>query len=99
MSHAGFIHRPPDIDVRRAVHVKLLPDTHAALRLLCIQRGISMQEFIEEMAQRAINNDPLIQDIVDELVTTKKERYYKQLSRTDAESLYDLIEFESPLTK
>ena len=97
MTHNGFIVRPPDIDVRRAVHVKLLPDTHAAFRMLCIKRGISMQEFIEEMAQRAINDDPSITQMINELVTSKRQRYYKKLSKTDAESLFDIIELESPI--
>lgn len=97
MTHVGFIKRPPQIDLRRAVHVKLLPDTHSAFRMLCIKRGISMQEFIEEMAQRAINSDPSIERIINDMVTAKKERYYKKLSATDAESIFDVIEMESPL--
>lgn len=92
----GFVSRPPEVDMRRTLHVKLLPDTHAALRMLCVKRGLSMQEFIEEIAQRAIHNDPTIEDILDELVTLKRERYYRQLSSTDAESVFDLIEMETP---
>ncbi len=97
MSHNAFIQRPPAIDVRRAVHVKLLPDTHAAFRMYCIKKGISMQEFIEEMAQRAITNDLEIETIINEFVTAKKEHYYRKLTATDAESLFDIIEQESPI--
>ena len=93
----GLIHRPPDIDVRRTVHFKILPDTHAAFRLLCVRRGLSMQEVFEELAQLAVTDDPSITAIIDQLVKRKRERYYKQLSPTDAESIFDLIEDESPL--
>lgn len=93
----GLWQRPPEIDLRRGMHVKLLPETHAAVRLLCVKRGISVQELIEELLQRAIIDDPSIMSIVDDLVTRKKERYFKKLSTTDAESLFDIIEAESPL--
>jgi hypothetical protein len=99
MTHSGFIKRRPEFDVRRTMHVKVLPDTQAAIKLLCIQRGLSMQELIEELLQRVAIDDPIMMKIVNELVTRKRERYYQQLSPTDAESIFDAIEFESPLHK
>jgi hypothetical protein len=96
---SAFLPRPPHVDLRRAVHFKILPETHSALRIFCISKGISMQEFFEEIAQCAISTDPRISKIVDELVKDKRERYYRQLSTTDAESIYNLLEFESPLSK
>lgn len=93
----GLIHRPPEADIRRGVHFKLLPETHACLRVLCLRRGISMQELIEELAQLVVNEDPLVQTIVDNLVERKKSRYFERLSATDAESLFDVIAHESPL--
>lgn len=93
----GLVQRPPDIDVRRAVHLKLLPETHAGIRLLCTKRGISMQELFEEFAQLVLIDDPRAGPIVDNLVIRKRERYYRRLSRTDAESIFDIIELESPL--
>lgn len=96
MSHT-LIPRPPEVDVRRAVHVKILPDTHAEFKILCMKNGISMQEFIEEVAQLAIASDPRMVGIIRDLVRRKRERYFNQLSVTDAESLFDIIEAESPI--
>jgi DNA-binding protein Fis len=64
---------------------------------MCIERGISLQEFFEEIAQKALTNDPRIERILDEFVRAKKERYFKQLAPADAKSLFDIIEIESPL--
>lgn len=86
----------PDIDLRRSIHVKLLPDTRNAFRVLCIQKGLSMQEVVEEFAQRCIIDDPYMLKILDDLVAAKKEKIYKQLSSTDVSAIFDMIEEDSP---
>lgn len=91
----GLIKRPPEIDVRRTLHFKLLPDTHAALRVLCVKEGISMQEFFEELAQLMVVDDSRLRGILRDLVKKKRQRYYEKLSVTDAESLFDILEEES----
>lgn len=95
--YIGLVHRPLETDVRRAVHFKILPDTHAAFRVLCVRRGLSMQEIFEEFAQRVVISDPAATKIIDDLVIAKKENYYKKLSTTDAESIYTMLEDDSPL--
>lgn len=92
-----IMNKPPEIDLRRGIHVKLLPDTRNAFRVLCLRKGLSMQEVIEELAQRCIIDDPYMINAIDELVKRKREKMFKQLSITDAESLFDAIEYESPL--
>ena len=91
--------KPPELDLRRGLHVKLLPDTRCAFRVLCLTRGLSMQEVFEELAQRCIADDPLMTKILDELVVSKREKVYRQLSSTDARSLFDIIETESPFKR
>ena len=99
-AHAiGLIKKQPELDIRKGMHVKLLPDTQAALKILCLKRGVSVQEFFEEMAQRAVSDDPSITSVLDELVHVKKKRYYRQLSASDAESVFDAIQYESPFSK
>lgn len=89
--------KPPEIDLRKGVHVKLLPETRNAFRVLCLQKGLSMQEVFEELAQRCVIDDPLMVKILDGLVSRKREKAYRQLSPTDADSIFDMIEHESPL--
>lgn len=89
--------KPYEMDLRRGIHVKLLPDTRNAFRVLCLQRGLSMQEVFEELAQRMIMDDPYMLKLLDDLVESKREKVYRQLSQTDAASLYDMIERESVL--
>lgn len=89
--------KPAEIDLRRGVHVKLLPDTRNAFRVLCMTRGLSMQEVFEELAQRCIIDDPLMANILDELIERKKTKVFKQLSTTDAASIFEIIESNSIL--
>lgn len=92
----GLIHKPADIDIRRNISVKLLPDTYASVRIYCLKRGICIQELLEELLQHVIIGDARVEKIIDELVEAKREKYYKKLSATDAESIFDDIARESP---
>jgi len=77
---------------RRGIHVKLLQDTHSNLRIELFKRKLSIQEVFEELAQRLTTGDPVIIDILDELIENKKNKKIKQLSEADANSIFDAIE-------
>tara|TARA_Y100000034_G_scaffold131752_1_gene193187 strand:- start:981 stop:1256 length:276 start_codon:yes stop_codon:yes gene_type:complete len=86
-----------DFDLRKSVHVKLMKETHAEFRVLSFRKKLSMQEMFEEFAQRAIVGDPSIEKILQELAERKREGKIQKLSKEDSDSLFDLIEGESPL--
>lgn len=88
--------RNPEFDIRKGIHIKLLPDTKNAFRVLTFKKGLSMQEVMEEFAQRCVNDDPKCLKVLDELIQKKKEKIKSQLSSTDAESLFDIIELDNP---
>lgn len=77
---------------RKCIHVKLLQDTHSNLRIELFKRKLSIQEVFEELAQRLTTGDPVIIDILDELIENKKNKKIKQLSEADANSIFDAIE-------
>ena len=77
---------------RKCIHVKLLQDTHSNLRIELFKRKLSIQEVFEELAQRLTTGDPVIIDILDELIENKKNKKIKQLSKADANSIFDAIE-------
>lgn len=85
---------PGEFDLRKGVHVKLLPDTRAEFRILLLRRGLSMQEVFEEFAQRAITGDRNCIELMDELVDKKKLKLVTQMTPTDAESIFDAIELD-----
>lgn len=84
--------RPPEIDLKKGLHVKLLPETVLEFRILCFQRGLSMQEAVEELMQRTVIGDSWMLRVLDELALQKRERTPKKFTRLDAQSLYDQIE-------
>jgi len=88
-----------DLDHRKSVHVKLLTDTHAGLRIASFKRKLSMQEMFEEFAQRVITEDPMVMQILDELTVSKREKIVKRLSDSDASTILDIIGTESPLMR
>ena len=95
----GLIHKPPEIDISRHITTKLLPETYAGVRIYCLKRGISMQELLETLLQHVLMGDARVEAILDAFVDDKRERHYRKLSPTDAESLFDTIERESPFEK
>jgi hypothetical protein len=92
---ANVFNKPPEIDIRQSIHVSLLPDTRNMLRFICIRKGLSIQEVFEELAQRIIIEDPWMVDLIENLVYKKREKIFEQLSGSDAECLYNIIEAEA----
>ena len=85
-----------EFDLRKGVHVKLLPDTHAGFRMAVMKKGLSMQEVFEEFAQRVISEDRMTQNLLEDLVARKRDKIMEKLTATDAESIFDIIEMEDP---
>lgn len=85
-----------EFDLRKGIHIKLLPNTKNEFRVVTFRLGLSMQEVMEELANRCVQEDPRIMRILNELVEQKKERVREQLSPTDAEAIFDAIEMENP---
>lgn len=92
--------RPPEIDLRKSMHLSLLPATHAEFRVLCFRRGLSMQEALEEIINQAVEGRAALNRILDEAVDKKRNAAAKSLmSNTDAESILREIELESPFNE
>ena len=77
---------------RKCIHVKLLQDTHSNLRIELFKRRLSIQEVFEEFAQRLIAGDPVITDVLDELMENKKTKKLRHFFKADADSIFDAIE-------
>jgi hypothetical protein len=88
---------PDELDLRKGIHIKLLPRTHAEFRVVALRAGLSMQEIMEEFAQRVVAGERYCTRMVDELVERKRLRISTRMSPTDAESLFDILEAEDIL--
>lgn len=87
-----------DFAVKKSIHVNMTKDAHAALRVACFNRSLSIQEVFEEIGQLIGAEDPGVIDILEDLALRKRNKIIRQLSATDAESIYDLIEMDNPLS-
>jgi hypothetical protein len=81
--------------MKKSIHVSLLKETHAGLKIKSFEFGLSMTEMIEEFAQLVIIEDPHMMNILNELVSKKRNREARKLSNTDAESILDMISEKS----
>lgn len=86
---------------RKCINVKLDKEVHASFRFKLLERGITMQDAMDEFARLIADDDQRALGIVERLATRKaqaeltamsepKDRSRK-LSELDAETLYNLI--------
>lgn len=78
--------------MKKSVHINLLKDTHAELRVLAFQKQLSMQSIIEGLVSRLVNGEPELNKIVNRIAEEKKNAEVRKVMGTDAESVYDLLE-------
>ena len=82
---------------KKSVHFNISKDAHAAFRIACFQRSLSMQEVFEEFVQQVMAESPAIIRLLDEVKENKKFKKEKKFSKQDAESIFDLLENNSLL--
>ena len=86
-----------DFYIKKSVHFNLSKDAHASFRIACFNRGLSMQEVVEEFVQRILSENPAIIKLLDEVAENKKNKTQKKFSKSDVESIFNLLEDEDPL--
>ena len=63
-----------DFYVKKSVHFNLSKNAHAAFRIACFERSLSMQEVVEEFVQRILAANPQILKMLDEVAENKKHK-------------------------
>ena len=56
-----------DFYLKKSVHFNLSKNAHAAFRIQCFKRSLSMQEVVEEFVQRVLAENPHIIKLLDEV--------------------------------
>lgn len=74
------------------MHFNISKDAHAAFRIACFQRQLSMQEVFEDFVQHILAESPQVMKMLDQLSDDKKNKVEKKFSKQDVESIFDLIE-------
>lgn len=89
-----------DFETKKSVHINLTRDTHTALRIICFQNKLSMQEVVEELVIHAVEEQPYVMNIIKELVDRKRNSAIagagKRFAKSDAESIFRVIEDSNP---
>jgi Tfp pilus assembly ATPase PilU len=88
-----------DFETKKTIHFTITRESHSKLRIACFNKRLSMQEIFEEIAQRIASDSPDMIRLLDDLSKNKRDKVIKKLSKTDAESLFNLIEEENPLSE
>jgi len=83
-----------DVLIKKSVHFNLTKDSHTALKIECTKRELSMQEVIEAFAKRLQIEDNKMIKFLDEVVEEKKQKANKSFSKSDVDSIFDMIEDE-----
>jgi translation initiation factor 2 alpha subunit (eIF-2alpha) len=81
---------------KKSVHFNISKDAHAAFRIACFERSLSMQEVFEEFVQRILAENPQMVKLLDQVAENKKNKSQKKFSKQDASSIFDLLEKEDP---
>ena len=72
---------------------------HASLRVACVKRSLSVQEVFEEVAQLIGAENPDLMSILEDIAIRKRNKIIRQLSASDADSIFELIELNNPLAR
>ena len=88
-----------DFYTKKSVHFNLSKNAHAAFRIACFERGLSMQEVVEEFVQRILADDVYIIRLLDEVANNKKHKTEKKFSKADVESIFSLLEDDDNFNK
>ena len=82
---------------KKSLHINMSHEVHADFRVQCVKRGLSMQEVIEAIASRVGKESNDMMRIMDQLVKDKQIKAVKNYTKTDVESIFNLLEEEDPL--
>lgn len=80
----------------KIVKFRISPDAHKRLRIKCFESKIPMSALFEELAQRLISDDPVLEGIVDDVYHAIRNRSIQKLSESDTESVFEMLEMNDP---
>jgi len=81
----------------KSVHINLSITTHGEFRAILVKKGLSMQEVFERLASEIVDDNNYLLKMLDDIAVKKKNKELKKFSKTDTESIFDMIERDSPL--
>ncbi len=83
----------------KTIHFELAGNIHKKLRVMLFLKELSMQKFFRLMAEKLVEGDQYIVDLVNERVDEIKNKKLDNLREIEEKDLYDVIEQNSPFEK
>ena len=80
-----------DFSGRKSIHIHLNKAIHADMRVVLLQKGLTMQDAIEACAILIAEQHPFMEKHLDKVVD-RKTNGEKQIAIREAESIYEIIE-------
>lgn len=65
---------------------------------MLLKRGVSMQEVFNRVASMMCEENPYMMKIIDDIQIEKKEKHIKQVTKSDSDTLFELIENTNPFS-
>jgi hypothetical protein len=85
-------------ETKKSVHINIPRETHGLVRAQCFKYSLTMQDIFEELAQMIAAEDPDALEMMSNLAMKKRDASIKRLSASDAESIFNIIEDNNPLS-
>ena len=76
---------------RKAIHINVSEDVHAAFRKLCVDHRLNMQEVCEYFITGLVDDQEQMVKILNEISRSKKSRSIRKISKVETDSIYDAI--------
>lgn len=83
----------------KTIHFELTGSVHKRLRVMLFLKELSMQKFFRLMAEKLVEGDEYIVQLVEDKVSDLKERKVSNLREICEKDLYNVIEENSPIGK
>ena len=83
----------------KSIHIELTGHVHKRLRAMLFLQELSMQKFFMLMAEKFVDGDEYIVNLIEEKVKELKEQSFFNLSEVSEKDLYSVIEENSPFKK
>jgi hypothetical protein len=82
--------------LKKSLHINMSKDVHTEFRIQCFKRNLSMQEVIEAFAERVVSESNDMIRLLEQIKKDKMVKDVKRYTKSDAESLYALLETNNP---
>ena len=87
-----------DFETKKTIHFNVTREAHSKVRIACFKNRLSMQEVFEEVCQKIAAESPDMISMLEDISERKRNKIIKKLSETDADSVFNIIEQQNPLS-